>query len=79
MAFVSQGPLTGIAHTTPTLSTLVLDTGFLFVSSPCRLPEDSFTCLLSVFPHPWQLPLLVLKDICWLCISELDKDMTYTS
>lgn len=78
MAFVSQGPLADITHTTQTLSTLVLDTD-LFVPSPCLLPEDSFTCLLSVLPRSWQVPLLVLKGTCWLYIAELDKGLTYTS
>ena len=77
MAFVSQGPLAGIAYTTQTLCSLVLDMGFLFVSIPCLLSEDSFAYLLSVLPCSWQLPPLVLKGTCWLCISELDRDLTY--
>lgn len=56
----------------------VLDTEFLFLPSPGLLPEDSFTCLLFVLPHPQQVPL-VLKGTCWLCVAELDKGLTYTS
>lgn len=74
-----RGLWLALHHTMQTLSMLVLDVDFLFVSIPCLLPEDKFTCLLSSFPCPWKLSLLVLKGTYWLCIYELDKDLTYRS